>query len=127
VTPEDVTWDNATGTATLQLGDVKLALALNSNELDKNGEKVTMDVAPLLQNGRTYLPARFVAEAFGYEVAWDAYTNAVLVGPPGKLPLPPGVDIGDGKPAGRVSMARDGGGGTDTTKPDGEPIPWVNE
>jgi uncharacterized protein YkwD len=46
---------------------------------------VQIDVAPLIREGRTYLPARFVAEAFGYEVGWDASRQAVLFGPPGAV------------------------------------------
>jgi hypothetical protein len=49
---------------------------------------VQMDVAPLLKEGRTYLPARWVAEAFGYEVYWDAGTKTVLVCPPGQVVRP---------------------------------------
>lgn len=36
-----------------------------------------MDTQPYLQKGRTYLPARYVAEAFGYQVGWDAATKTV--------------------------------------------------
>jgi hypothetical protein len=38
-----------------------------------------MDVAPLIRNGRTYLPARYVAEAFGYTLAWDAAGRMVTI------------------------------------------------
>lgn len=127
VSAENVTWDGAANTATLELAGTKLALKLNSKELDKNGQKTVMDVTPVQKNDRIYLPARFVAEALGYEVSYDAYSNAVLVGPPGNLPNPPALEpIGDGKPAGKVETGRDLGGGTDMTKPEYIPIPWVN-
>jgi hypothetical protein len=29
-----------------------------------------MDVAPFIQNDRTYVPLRFISEALGYEVKW---------------------------------------------------------
>lgn len=39
-----------------------------------------MDVAPYIENGRTMLPIRYVAEALGYEVNWDEATkNAVFI------------------------------------------------
>lgn len=39
-----------------------------------------MDVAPYIENGRTMLPLRYVAEALGYEVNWDQATkNAVFI------------------------------------------------
>lgn len=129
VSAENVKWDSTTNNATLELAGTKLALKLNSKQLDKNGQKSQMDVAPVQKNNRIYLPARFVAEALGYEVSYDSYSNAVLVGPPGKLPNPPALEpIGDGKPAGKVETGRDLGGGTDMSKPDNtiEDWNWVN-
>ncbi len=38
-----------------------------------------MDVAPMIKNGRTYLSASYVAQAFGYTVAWNAGTQTVTV------------------------------------------------
>jgi hypothetical protein len=43
------------------------------------GKSLTMDVAPLIRNGRTYLPASYVAQAFGYTVAWNAGSQTVTV------------------------------------------------
>lgn len=50
---------------------------------------VVMDVAPIMKNDRIYLPARYIAEAYDYQVGWDEATQAVLIGPPGNMPLPP--------------------------------------
>jgi hypothetical protein len=36
-------------------------------------------VAPLVRNGRTYLPARYVAEAFGRAVTWDQASQTVTI------------------------------------------------
>jgi len=44
----------------------------------KDEEKV-IDVAPLIRNGRTMLPARFVAEALGAAVNWDEIKRTVTV------------------------------------------------
>jgi hypothetical protein len=49
-----------------------------------DGKAKAMDVSPLLRKGRTYLPARFVGEALGYQVDWDAENNIVLCWPKGK-------------------------------------------
>jgi hypothetical protein len=38
-----------------------------------------MDVAPIIVNNRTYLPARFVAESLGYKVSWNQETETVLI------------------------------------------------
>ena len=46
-------------------------------EVVRNGvvTKRLMDVTPVLQNGRTMLPLRYVAEAIGAEVKWDKKTR----------------------------------------------------
>jgi len=38
-----------------------------------------MDVAPTVIDGRTLVPVRFVSEAFGTEVEWDANTRIVSI------------------------------------------------
>ncbi len=44
-----------------------------------------IDVSPILkaEEGRTYLPARYIAEALGYEVEWDEASQTVLCWPKG--------------------------------------------
>lgn len=40
---------------------------------------VYLDVAPVVKNQRTFLPARIIAEELGYYVSWDADTNTVNI------------------------------------------------
>lgn len=42
-------------------------------------KKVSMDTAAVIADGRTYAPARYLAEAFGYNVGWNANTNTVII------------------------------------------------
>lgn len=44
-----------------------------------NGKTINSDVAPQVINGRTMVPARFLAEALGATVTWDESQNAVIV------------------------------------------------
>jgi N-acetylmuramoyl-L-alanine amidase len=44
-----------------------------------NGKTTQMDSAPLIENGRTYLPARYIAEALGYTVQWNAAGQTVNI------------------------------------------------
>ena len=62
---------------------------LINNIADFIGKASNMEVAPLTKNGRTYLPARFVAEALGYKVNWDASINTVTVSKTGIFNPPP--------------------------------------
>lgn len=49
----------------------------DTGEADKT---IEMDCAPYVKGGRTYVPIRFISEALGYEVGWDAaYQTVVLL------------------------------------------------
>ena len=54
-------------------------LVIGSNVFFVNGKVVTSDVAPFIQNGRTFLPVRALAEALGAEVEFDTATNKVTI------------------------------------------------
>ena len=87
-----VRWDGASRTVTLSARGTEAKLTVRSRVLVVDGREVRMDVSPrLVPPGRVVLPARFVAEAFGYGVGWDAAARAVLIGPPGRLPGVPDV------------------------------------
>lgn len=38
-----------------------------------------MDTAPVIENGRTYLPIRAIAELCGYKVNWNSETQTVVI------------------------------------------------
>ncbi|MCL6635444.1 MAG: beta-propeller domain-containing protein [Peptococcaceae bacterium] len=84
-----VVWDEYGGAVTIVLDGTTVRLAVGSALLQVGGQERAMDVAPVLKDGRVFVPARWVAEALGYEVGWDEAARAVLVGPPGNLPEPP--------------------------------------
>lgn len=83
---KDINWDPATRRVTLKKDDITVSLMVGSKTMTVNTQPREIDAAPLVKDGRTYLPARYLAEAFGYEVGWDDVVKAVLVGPPGQLP-----------------------------------------
>lgn len=74
VTEENIGFEN--GVVTLTKDNVEVKLTIGSTTLMNNDNAVTMDVAPEVVNGRTMLPARFVAEAFG---AMVGYANGQVV------------------------------------------------
>jgi len=75
-------WESPTVTLD-QPGMPVVELSVGKKQIKSDGQAKAMDVAPLLKEGRTYLPARFVAEALGYQVAWDGNNNAVICWPKG--------------------------------------------
>ena len=63
-----VNWDEDAQTVTYTLGDTEIVMTIGEDTYTVNGEEQTMDTAPVIQNSRTMVPVRFVAEALGYEV-----------------------------------------------------------
>ncbi|MFA5524378.1 MAG: copper amine oxidase N-terminal domain-containing protein, partial [Tissierellales bacterium] len=48
------------------------------NELYSGGHsELEMDTSPIVKDSRTYLPIKYLAESFGYEVSWDSETQTV--------------------------------------------------
>lgn len=85
-----IVWDGKTRTVTLAADGTTLKMVIGKKTLYVNGVAKGMDVVPVIVKGRTYLPARFVAEAFGYQVCWcdSREPKQVLVGPKDRLPWP---------------------------------------
>jgi len=63
----------------LILNTCSSALADRVIKLQVNGEIVPTDVAPLIENGRTLIPARAVFEDLGAEVSWEPVTKCVTI------------------------------------------------
>lgn len=78
VAEADIAWDEATQKVTVTKGNVVVECTIGSTTMTINGESKTMDVAPEIVNGRTMLPARYLAEALGATVGWDPATKTVV-------------------------------------------------
>lgn len=74
-----VQWDSATNTATCTKGDTVVKMTVNSKDMYINDQLVQMDVEPVVVDGRTLAPARYVAEAFGANVQWSSKNNSVVI------------------------------------------------
>lgn len=59
-------------------GEISLRVGSNTI-LRSNGSPIVMDVAPTVRDDRTFLPARYVAEAFGAEVYWSTETQTIQI------------------------------------------------
>jgi|GEM_PF-6861872 Copper amine oxidase N-terminal domain. len=73
----NVVWDAGNATITLLKGDQAIQMQIGDKTLLVNGATRQMDVAPEITNGRTFLPASFVAQGFGYSVDWDAASQTI--------------------------------------------------
>lgn len=75
VIEDNIIWDDASKTATLIKGNSIVQVKIGSKELRVNGMTIAMDVAPEINEGRTMLPLRFIAQALGASVSWDDATK----------------------------------------------------
>lgn len=74
-----VDWNNETQTVTSVKDDITISMTIGDNQMYKNGVAYTLDVPPQLVGGRTLVPARAVAEAFGCDVDWVNETQTVMI------------------------------------------------
>ena len=74
-----VLWDDTTKTVTAVKGDITVKLQIGSNLLYKNGEAFEIDVPAKIENERTLVPLRAIAEAFSCSVSWDSKNRVVNI------------------------------------------------
>lgn len=67
-----VDWDGAQRCAVITQGKNTMYIYPGSTSYIFNGKYYDMDVTPVLLNGRTMVPLRFIAERFGYKVHFQS-------------------------------------------------------
>lgn len=66
-----VEWVQETQTVNITFAERKISLTIGVPEIIINGEKKALDVAPIIREGRTFLPLRACTEAIGKEVFYS--------------------------------------------------------
>ena len=74
-----VTWDPATKKITGSKNGKNVVMQVGSNKLYMNSNVATMDSTPVIIDGRTLAPARYVALGFGGTTQWDALNRVVVI------------------------------------------------
>jgi len=74
-----IDWNAETRTVTILKGESTIVLQIGSDVALVNGEAVALEVAAVIEAGRTMIPARFVSEGLGLQVSWLAKQRAILV------------------------------------------------
>lgn len=93
-----VQWDPRTNSVTATRGSTTVQLQIGSTRAVVNGRVVVLDVPPMIVQSRTLVPLRFVSEAMGARVDWDAatrtvfITSGIVVQPPPPPPTPAVVE-----------------------------------
>ena len=80
----DVQWEGETETVTAVTEEKTIVLQINNNIakiINASGEteEITLDSAPVIIEGRTLVPVRFIAESLELKVGWDGSTNSVII------------------------------------------------
>lgn len=74
-----VDWDAGYRTVTAEKDSTTISLAIGSSFAKVNGEVKTLDTPAIIEQNRTLVPVRFVAESLGSDVQWDGDTRTVFI------------------------------------------------
>ncbi|MEI2280258.1 N-acetylmuramoyl-L-alanine amidase family protein [Paenibacillus polysaccharolyticus] len=83
----EVKWEQATQTVHVQRGNSSIEMTAGKDAATINGNVVNLDAPPLIKQGTTLVPLRFVGEGMGLQVGWDNGTKTVSL-----FSIPPVVD-----------------------------------
>jgi 3D (Asp-Asp-Asp) domain-containing protein len=86
----ETSWDFADNALKVTLKNNKNTFSFNVGERQAalNGKPVTLDTAPQLINGTTYIPFRDLAESLDIRVQWDAHNRVAILDEDGRYHAP---------------------------------------
>lgn len=76
---ENIIWNPFDKSVTLIKGNRTVKLVVGSTTMFFNGLPVVMDAAPEIENGRTMLPLRYLAQSMDLIVSWDEASRTVTI------------------------------------------------
>ena len=83
VADNDIMWDGETKTVVAKKNDLVIELQIDNVVAKKtlSGEttEMNLDAAPVIIDGRTLVPVRFIAESMDKKVGWDAENRVVII------------------------------------------------
>lgn len=74
-----VQWEATTKKITITRFTDTITLWVGQKQALVNGQEVDLDVAPSLENSTTFVPIRFISEAFGAKVEWFPQTRHIKI------------------------------------------------
>lgn len=92
----EVEWNANTQTVTAVRGPTTVVLTIGSLQPVVNGQIWPLDVPGKIMQDRTLAPLRFVGEAFGGQVGWDASTYTVNIETPPDNLSPTSLTVSNG-------------------------------
>ncbi|MFT9486036.1 MAG: stalk domain-containing protein [Tepidibacillus sp.] len=74
-----VEWNGSTKTVISKKSNVTIELVVGRKTAKKNGKEVSLAASSQIIKGSTFVPLRFIGEAFGGTVTWDGATKSVYI------------------------------------------------
>ena len=87
-----VDWNEDTQTITAVKDDITLDITIGSWTGIINGTNTELSLPPIIKDGRTMVPLRFVSETLGATVEWDSVAYTVSISSPAASSLPTSSD-----------------------------------
>ena len=75
----NTTWDPSIRVAIFKSEGIEVKVAIGSNIITVNGESVEMDTIAIIRDGRTFIPIKYLADAFKVNLAWDNDTKTIEI------------------------------------------------
>jgi hypothetical protein len=79
----NVVWISELNKAVIKLDQNTIEVTIGSKIAFINGKEHLLDVAPKISQGRTFVPLRFIGEAFGASMVWEAESKRIILTYPG--------------------------------------------
>lgn len=76
----DVEYDEDTKNIKIKKDDKTVDMNVDVSNYKVNDEKKQMDTSPILKDGTTFVPIRFISESLGEKVLWDGKNFTALIG-----------------------------------------------
>ena len=75
----EVLWDNDTETVTVKKDNKTISMTVGINVIKVNGKDSEIDISPVLEDDRVYIPLRAFSESLGAEVFWNEDDYTVII------------------------------------------------
>lgn len=79
VDDKSIKWNQQSKSIEVNSGSKYIFLAVGGTIALTNDKQITLEVPPYIENGRTFVPVRFISEALGADVQWNADSKTVYI------------------------------------------------
>lgn len=75
----NVEWDEKNKNINISLNSIQIALQVGNYNAFVNGKFIKLEQPPVIKDGRTMVPIRFISEAMGAQVSWDEESKQITI------------------------------------------------